>query len=76
MPIEIPPPITFSCKDTEFHNYADFVMPFGKHKGKSIDTIWHNDNNYIFWLHDKATLNGKLARAINHYVETFKVLTE
>jgi hypothetical protein len=34
--------------------YLDDILPFGKHRGRSINSIWSTDPGYIRW----ATGNG------------------
>jgi F420-dependent methylenetetrahydromethanopterin dehydrogenase len=35
---------------------ADFVMPFGKYRGQTLDQISDNDTGYILWLADENVL--------------------
>ena len=35
---------------------ADFVMPFGKYKGRTLDDISDNDPEYVVWLADENVL--------------------
>jgi uncharacterized protein (DUF3820 family) len=35
---------------------ADFVMPFGKYKGQTLDQISNNDPGYVVWLADENVL--------------------
>lgn len=31
-------------------HYPDFIMPFGMHKGKTLDEIYRKDPKYVLWL--------------------------
>lgn len=35
---------------------ADFVMPFGKYKGRTLDDISDHDPGYVVWLADEGVL--------------------
>lgn len=35
---------------------ADFVMPFGKYKGQSLEQISEHDGQYILWLRDEKVI--------------------
>jgi hypothetical protein len=35
---------------------ADFIMPFGKYKGRSLDSISDDDPGYVIWLADENVL--------------------
>lgn len=35
---------------------ADFVMPFGKYRGQTLDQISDNDPGYVVWLADENVL--------------------
>ena len=35
---------------------ADFLMPFGKYRGQTLDQIADNDPGYVVWLADENVL--------------------
>jgi hypothetical protein len=38
---------------------ADFVMPFGKYRGHTLDRIADHDGQYVLWLHEAGVLRIK-----------------
>ena len=46
---------------------ADFVMPFGKYRGKSLDQIADSDGQYVLWLASEGVL--KIERCFLEAVE-------
>ncbi len=45
---------------------SDFVMPFGKHKGKTLDDV---PLSYLEWLRDLDDLQEPLLSAVLEYCE-------
>ena len=51
--------------DPRLINSANFVMPFGKHRGEKLDETLTSDDKYFWWLENKATItNSNLAEAV------------
>jgi hypothetical protein len=53
--------------------WKTFVMPFGKHKGKTIDTIRHSDFSYCVWAEQNLTASSIAAMfkdAVDHQEKT------
>lgn len=44
----------------------DFRMPFGSHKGKTIDQIHRSDPQYVLWLRDETT--GAAQKAAEEFI--------
>lgn len=45
----------------------DYIIPFGKHKGKVLDDV---PGSYLLWLYDQGCSNAQ----INAYVEKYKTV--
>jgi uncharacterized protein (DUF3820 family) len=41
---------------------ANFIMPFGKHKGENIDDLKHD---YLKWLHDQEWVKDNMKSRID-----------
>ncbi len=48
-----------------------FLMPFGKHKGKTLGWIAENDVLYLDWLVGSPDLRGPLRDAVEQMCETW-----
>ena len=45
---------------------VDVIMPFGKHRGDTLKSIFHDDYDYFRWLVEDATISSpNLAEAIS-----------
>jgi len=54
---------TFNGYQKQNKDPGDFVMPFGKYKGKPLSIIRSEDESYLYWLKDncqKDNLKAKL----------------
>lgn len=49
----------------------DFVMPYGKHKGRTLGDILAENPSYLAWLHDGHCGQGTLAQAVAEMVEKY-----
>ncbi|MDG3008532.1 putative quorum-sensing-regulated virulence factor [Paludisphaera mucosa] len=47
---------------------ADFQMPFGKHKGRTLAQIADVDRDYLTWLADNVE-PGSVQRAVRHFLQ-------
>lgn len=49
-------------------NYEFVVMPFGRHKGRTIDYIASKDFSYLKWTLQNVELYGVVADVVSFYV--------
>ena len=55
-------------------SYKNFVMPFGKHKGKNIEWIVKNDESFVSWAANNmnnGNIKKKFERALADLCENF-----
>jgi uncharacterized protein (DUF3820 family) len=54
-------------KSSKSHS-GDFIIPFGKYRGKSLNGISELDNSYIVWLSDSGALliDSQFIEALKH----------
>lgn len=43
---------------------AAFVMPFGKHKGKPVSSMWEEDPDYCRWLMEQDFVRPRLREVL------------
>jgi uncharacterized protein (DUF3820 family) len=50
----------------------DEVMPFGKHKDKTLGQILQDDPAYLDWLNDTEIRSGRLKAAVRRMNEVYE----
>lgn len=53
-------------------NMRTCTMTFGKHKGKYFKDIFVNDQKYVWWVCNKASLNSPTIKLFKRYCEKNK----
>lgn len=55
----------------DFTAACSFVMPLGKHKGKTLTRIGNNDEGllYLDWIVGQEWINGRLREALETYLK-------
>ncbi len=53
-----------------FDSAKNFVVPFGKHKGKTIDAVASGDEGlkYLDWLYGDGVTHAAFAKALDVYL--------
>ena len=52
----------------------DFVMPFGKYQGQTLEEIYIEDKGYIEWLVDNME-NDRIRESAEQCLEEMKMVT-
>lgn len=57
---------------------SEFILPFGKHKGKTVDKVAETDEGllYLDWLNGQDFVKGDLKTALETYLSDSSIAAD